>query len=872
MALQLIYTSAPRSLEAGRTGFGTVARHRAVSGLLVSAVERISQFGRAPGQNPRRVVLSHRIVHAGAGSYHVFSCIRDAGSDYTGRTNHIAHHLIAEAREARSAAEAGLTPADILRQMPWRKGWAESPRFFEPSEEISLTQFRPNPSIGAWQRITGNATHAHLVAHSQRCLLLLPDEEGALALFSESLSKLPGLPAWLVTFTTQVEPGDDLVDLRWLALAADSPQRLQVESASRITFDLTDPARLPSPRRPDIKAASSAVTPVATWSQIHTARLDEQRSAIPLPPLFSEDKPRQANSPWPYVVAAALIALLGIGSFFFVPRLPSMFAPRARPAETAISLTQAIDALWQKHRLHLPETQNWLKAEADPVLFGAHQETLNQILAAIREPLRPTEMRVPPRMQDDFTDLITSFRTWQTAVQLGVRDPQWLGEDPHELLASAQVALRRMKEAWDKVKFAFRGVPEMPDTLATEIHTQVLKHLRGSSAPSQGTPNQWQAVLALTRTQDSPSIGWIHAWERLAQSANPVMPAQRQELQDVANFPDTPSWLRQQIQQRLHALSTEMPPRPAARINSMGFEPATGEPALPADGPESLHPRFIVIESPLLPLAQAMEKLPPLPVEPDMQIFMGRVGENASALIRLRQLGAVGVYRRSFNDPNTLEFHQRRLMKLPQPNAPTRLLVRSAQGSQTLFEVIVLPQTGALTDAWPTSKAFAFQSEVQGGQTRLDLKASAWLNTLMISENLPLRLQDVHDPSRRYRLHRQGHHFQVEADLSSVADGNLKTKLIIIDQELETLRQSLRIDEQRRSSLASTNLARAQKEEQAKRLDDSLATRQQRLLQLEEDRKGLVDGTPQSLGLPTGAYSLFAGSRRLCELHLNSPP
>jgi len=30
MAWQLIYTSAPRLLEAGRSGFGTVARHRAI--------------------------------------------------------------------------------------------------------------------------------------------------------------------------------------------------------------------------------------------------------------------------------------------------------------------------------------------------------------------------------------------------------------------------------------------------------------------------------------------------------------------------------------------------------------------------------------------------------------------------------------------------------------------------------------------------------------------------------------------------------------------------------------------------------------------------------------------------------------------------
>src|SRR5688572_22759818 len=120
MAWQLIYTSAPRLLDPGRTGFGTVARHRAVNGLLVAAVERLSQFARLPGFDPKRVIYAHRIITVGAGQFHVMSCIRDAGSDYTGRTNHLAHHVIAESREVRSLAGSGITPADVLLGIDWR--------------------------------------------------------------------------------------------------------------------------------------------------------------------------------------------------------------------------------------------------------------------------------------------------------------------------------------------------------------------------------------------------------------------------------------------------------------------------------------------------------------------------------------------------------------------------------------------------------------------------------------------------------------------------------------------------------------------------------------------------------------------------------
>ena len=69
MPWQLIYTSAPRLLTAGQTGFGTVARHREVPPLVVSAVERATQFARLPGMDVGRVVFSHRVIDA-AGARH----------------------------------------------------------------------------------------------------------------------------------------------------------------------------------------------------------------------------------------------------------------------------------------------------------------------------------------------------------------------------------------------------------------------------------------------------------------------------------------------------------------------------------------------------------------------------------------------------------------------------------------------------------------------------------------------------------------------------------------------------------------------------------------------------------------------------------
>lgn len=873
MALQLVYTSAPRLLEAGRTGFGTVARHRAAGGLLAAAVERVSQFGRSAGQNPRRVVFSHRILHAGASSHHVFSCIRDAGSDYTGRTSHLAHHLIADAREARAASEAGLTPADILRQMSWRSSWNEAPRFFEPDEEVSLTSFRPMPATGAWQRLTHNAAHALLPAQSQRCLLLLPGEEGALDLFSESLGALAGLPAWRVTFTTHVEPADDLADIRWIALAHDSPLRPQVESASRTLIDLTMPSSLPAPRAAEVRLAPSAALPTTVSPPLPTVRLDEPRAAVPLPPLFAEPAPRVRRSPWPYVLAAVIVASAGTASFLLFPRLPGLLSMRPAGAEVAIDLARSIDEIWQKHRLNLPDTRNWLKSQADASLVEAHRETLGQILAAIREPLRPLEVRMPERTQNDFVDLVTHFRAWQKQVQQGVRDPRWSGEDPGALQAAALVAISRLKDEWARITQAMQTVPEMPDVLQAEIHNRVVSRLSGAAAPVQGRPAEWLELLNLTRTPYTPGLGWTSSWELAVKPAELLTAANRQALSEASRLPDMPAWLREQIRRQLQSAGGEKSSMAVVSPKVSEAPPTLpAEPAVPADGPTSAHPRFIVIENSLLPLPQALEQLPTLPLEPDMQVFIGSVRDAETGLTLLRPLGAAGVYRKSFNDQQTLEFRQRRLIRLPDATAASRIIGRSADGARVLFEIIVLPKAAELVDAWPSSPAFTFASEVQKTTTVLDASAARWLGSLVIVGNPPLRLQNVDDPARRYRLKNDGRRFLVEADLPPTSDSAARARLASIDQELESLRQGIRFDEQRRAELAASNLSRAVKEEQSRRLDESLAVRQQRLLQLEEDRKRLVPDSPQFLGVPKGSYSLFAGLRRLCEVRIEAPP
>jgi hypothetical protein len=262
MAWQLIYTSAPRSLEAGRSGFGTVARHRAISPLVVSTIERASQFSRLPGVDTGRVIFCYRVINIAGGRFHVLSSIRDSGADYTGRTNHIAHHLVAEAREIAQIGPHGPSPADVLLGMHWATSWHETPRYFEAADEIPLANFQLMVNGTAWERATGNSSQAWLLATgegSRGAYVIRPDNLDLRQAFGESLRLIPER-LWQISFTTSLQPSDEPADFRWIGIEASSPLRVQTETSGRPVFNLTEPNALPTIDIPQPAAAAAPAT------------------------------------------------------------------------------------------------------------------------------------------------------------------------------------------------------------------------------------------------------------------------------------------------------------------------------------------------------------------------------------------------------------------------------------------------------------------------------------------------------------------------------------------------------------------------------------------------------------------------------------
>lgn len=295
MAYQLVYTSAAKLLDAGRSGFGTVARSRAIPPLIVSAIERVSQFANLRGLDRSRVIYVHRRIIAGNNRFHILSRIADAGADYTGRTNHLAHHLVVPQNEAVLAAAFNITPADVLQQFTWLKdkAWEGSPRFFTDDDEIPLEQFTAmglNCTQGAWSKIANNPAHAYLLAGDdapRTCVLITPDTVAAtdrvyaLDLLAEALAKFKG-QSWSRTFTTSLETTDELSDLDWIVTTPASYPEIQSRCSSRQPYDLTDIEWLRNWSPPELSASDSRPGSSAT-SGANAPIIGKSNTRIPAP-------------------------------------------------------------------------------------------------------------------------------------------------------------------------------------------------------------------------------------------------------------------------------------------------------------------------------------------------------------------------------------------------------------------------------------------------------------------------------------------------------------------------------------------------------------------------------------------------------------
>ncbi|NBV53379.1 MAG: hypothetical protein EBR83_07675, partial [Verrucomicrobia bacterium] len=199
MPLQLIFTSAPQGLTPGRSGYCTVARHRAVPDRLAQLLESVG----TPHERPEGETFTFRMLEAGGKNWCVLSRFVARGLDYTQRDNRLAHHLIFSLEEA-----AVLPPPAAIagRWKGWRNEWSGAPIWLEGEDRpLQLESQTPLTPAVTWREETGTGAKAAWLINASGPAavgLLNPPETLRLLRLLAEASALLGKSSWAATFTT----------------------------------------------------------------------------------------------------------------------------------------------------------------------------------------------------------------------------------------------------------------------------------------------------------------------------------------------------------------------------------------------------------------------------------------------------------------------------------------------------------------------------------------------------------------------------------------------------------------------------------------------------------------------------------------------
>jgi len=238
MIYELVVTSVPRGLQAGRSGFTTVLRTRGIHPELGNRLEAASGyrhvFAQGDPRNPQ--IRSHTIVQTPVGQMCVLSRIVDAGNDYSGRSNKLAHHLAFDAADV--AARAKSSPAAVLlaaeRAAVFQRQWAGEPREQPTAPAAPNVPVEPGP-CAAWARAAGDAGWAGVLVDralkKEPTWIIAPPGVDLVELYAEALALVNYPQRWSISFTTYALTAGDAL---WLGTVDGSPEAQAARGQQRI--------------------------------------------------------------------------------------------------------------------------------------------------------------------------------------------------------------------------------------------------------------------------------------------------------------------------------------------------------------------------------------------------------------------------------------------------------------------------------------------------------------------------------------------------------------------------------------------------------------------------------------------------------------
>jgi hypothetical protein len=529
MALQLIYTSAPRLLQAGRTGFGTVAAHPGIPSWLVGEIERASQFSRVPGLDSARVVLRHMIFGQGDRVHHVLSRIQDAGADYTGRTNHIAHHFVFTAAEAVKATALGVTPVDALAFLEshklWQASWDAEPRPLGDDEILPVESIPKTITLPAetyWGALVpGRPECAAILAPgktSEACWIVYPQGWGNAIVYAMGESLALHSNPWGVSFANDLQPTDNEQQIAWRGIPTDSPLLHKAQSSVRPCIDLSNPNDLqfqPVPeyteeartgKKPLPKSLSAA--PAAAKTRPDSKNLNAPPINRPAPatiPLLSKNNKQPRRNPYanPLVlILGILLLLLGVGGGGY--HFYNSYAESTKKISGLKSeITAKIETLDTQKKGLLYENIDKAKNDLEKIYNPDHLNTLSDFLTEISNENVSKAKNSLDVMQSDH-NYSSDWNNWRTVCDTLLRDKEKEIETEtlHDLYAKACQGDALNDKEWDYFQ-----------ELAKKIHPEDKK---------------WgNALRALSFIRDT-DLKRFEDWKQ-----NSAMPQDRMELNNI---------------------------------------------------------------------------------------------------------------------------------------------------------------------------------------------------------------------------------------------------------------------------------------------------------------------------------------------------
>ena len=386
MPLQLVFTSAPQGLTPGRSGYCTVARHRAIPDRLAQLLESVG----TPHELSEGETFTFRTLEAGDRHWFVLSRFVARGLDYTQRDNRLAHHLIFTAEEA-----ALLAPPSALaaRWKDWLAEWTGAPAWLEgETRPLALEPATPLSPAVTWRETTGTGAKAAWLIDATGAVSVglrnPPANATLLRLFAES-SALIGKAAWHATFTTDARITGE-AGFIWAA-HAERPA----------TIDFADARTQPAPTGDLARQAAAGLTsPKGT-----PIAVTRRPGAAPSAP--------QSGSATPWIVGGVLLVVAAGLAFLFTNRTetpapaptPVVAAPSAVDVEQQAEILKVNRAVTEIMSLletgeMLPAARLWLETnESAPRRLSNYKEQiLPRILngfsaGAVRQLLAQIERR-----------------------------------------------------------------------------------------------------------------------------------------------------------------------------------------------------------------------------------------------------------------------------------------------------------------------------------------------------------------------------------------------------------------------------------------------------------------------------------------------